>query len=93
MLVNAPAPLWILRPQGAGEEEVSRGACPVSPGRGGAVESPGAQVRSLRYRRINSPESDRVSAADGRADVNGQRSAHSLYLYLTDQLTYCTFTW
>uniref|UniRef100_A0A8C4ZRW2 Protein kinase domain-containing protein n=1 Tax=Gadus morhua TaxID=8049 RepID=A0A8C4ZRW2_GADMO len=55
-------------------EEASRGACPVSPGRGGAVESPGAQVRSLRYRRINSPESDRVSAADGRADVNGQRS-------------------
>ncbi|XP_030206676.1 tau-tubulin kinase 1 isoform X2 [Gadus morhua] len=60
--------------KGAGEEEASRGACPVSPGRGGAVESPGAQVRSLRYRRINSPESDRVSAADGRADVNGQRS-------------------
>ncbi|CAL8334428.1 unnamed protein product [Lota lota] len=59
---------------GAGEDEVSRGACPVSPGRGGAVESPGGQVRSLRYRRINSPESDRVSAADGRVDVNGQRS-------------------
>ncbi|KAK0133429.1 Tau-tubulin kinase 1 [Merluccius polli] len=60
--------------KGAAEEEVSRGACPVSPGRGGAVESPGGQVRSLRYRRINSPESDRISAAEGRMDVNGQRS-------------------
>ncbi|KAJ3614916.1 hypothetical protein NHX12_018485 [Muraenolepis orangiensis] len=59
--------------KGAVEEEVSRGACPVSPGRGGAVESTGGLV-SLRYRHINSPESDRASNAEGRVDVNGQRS-------------------
>ncbi|XP_048103781.1 tau-tubulin kinase 1 isoform X2 [Alosa alosa] len=46
------------------EEECNRGVCP---------ESPSGQVRSLRYRRINSPESDRLSAADGR-DGYGQRS-------------------
>lgn len=60
-------------PQGAQEEEVGRGACPVSPVRGGAPESPTAQGRSLRYRRVNSPESDRLSAAEGRADGYGQR--------------------
>ncbi|XP_070957427.1 tau-tubulin kinase 1-like [Oncorhynchus clarkii lewisi] len=55
-------------------DEPSRGACPMSPCRaGGAPESPSGQVRSLRYRRINSPESDRMSAADGRAvDGYGQ---------------------
>ncbi|XP_045061497.1 tau-tubulin kinase 1 isoform X2 [Coregonus clupeaformis] len=48
-------------------DEPSRGACPMSPCRaGGAPESPSGQVRSLRYRRINSPESDRMSAADAR---------------------------
>uniref|UniRef100_A0A4W6E716 non-specific serine/threonine protein kinase n=1 Tax=Lates calcarifer TaxID=8187 RepID=A0A4W6E716_LATCA len=37
-------------------------------------ESPTGQGRSLRYRRVNSPESDRLSAAEGRADAYGQRS-------------------
>lgn len=60
-------------PQGAQEEEAGRGACPVSPVRGGAPESPTGQGRSLRYRRVNSPESDRLSAAEGRVDAYGQR--------------------
>ncbi|XP_054865738.1 tau-tubulin kinase 1 isoform X1 [Amphiprion ocellaris] len=60
--------------KGAQEEEAGRGACPVSPVRGGAPESPTGQGRSLRYRRVNSPESDRLSAAEGRADAYGQRS-------------------
>uniref|UniRef100_A0A8C1GPN7 Tau tubulin kinase 1a n=1 Tax=Cyprinus carpio TaxID=7962 RepID=A0A8C1GPN7_CYPCA len=53
------------------EEDGSRGVCPVSPQRG--LDSPGVQMHSLRYRRVNSPESDRISAADGR-DGYGQRS-------------------
>ncbi|XP_008295537.1 tau-tubulin kinase 1 [Stegastes partitus] len=60
--------------KGAQEEEAGRGACPVSPVRGGAPESPTGQGRSLRYRRVNSPESDRLSVAEGRADAYGQRS-------------------
>lgn len=60
-------------PQGAQEEETGRGACPASPVRGGVPESPTGQARSLRYRRVNSPESDRLSAAEGRADAYGQR--------------------
>ncbi|XP_044045228.1 tau-tubulin kinase 1 isoform X2 [Siniperca chuatsi] len=60
--------------KGGPEEEVGRGACPVSPIRGGAPESPTGQGRSLRYRRVNSPESDRLSAAEGRPDAYGQRS-------------------
>ncbi|KAM6939981.1 tau-tubulin kinase 1 [Xenentodon cancila] len=60
--------------KGAQEEEAGRGVCPVSPVRGGAPESPTGQGRSLRYRRVNSPESDRLSAAEGRADGYGQRS-------------------
>ncbi|XP_017290474.1 tau-tubulin kinase 1 isoform X1 [Kryptolebias marmoratus] len=60
--------------KGAQEEEAGRGACPVSPVRGGGPESPTGQGRSLRYRRVNSPESDRLSAAEGRADGYGQRS-------------------
>ncbi|XP_077935727.1 tau-tubulin kinase 1 isoform X1 [Gasterosteus aculeatus] len=60
--------------KGAQEEEASRGACPVSPVRGGVPESPTGPGRSLRYRRVNSPESDRLSAAEGRADAYGQRS-------------------
>ncbi|XP_070828686.1 tau-tubulin kinase 1 [Chaetodon trifascialis] len=60
--------------KGAQEEEAGRGACPVSPVRGGVPESPTGQGRSLRYRRVNSPESDRLSAAEGRADAYGQRS-------------------
>ncbi|XP_016404169.1 tau-tubulin kinase 1-like isoform X2 [Sinocyclocheilus rhinocerous] len=57
--------------KGGQEEDGSRGVCPVSPQRG--LDSPGVQVHSLRYRRVNSPESDRISAADGR-DGYGQRS-------------------
>ncbi|XP_058496708.1 tau-tubulin kinase 1 isoform X1 [Solea solea] len=60
--------------KGAQEEEAGRVVCPVSPVRGGAPESPTGQGRSLRYRRVNSPESDRLSAAEGRADAYGQRS-------------------
>ncbi|KAG7462912.1 hypothetical protein MATL_G00189760 [Megalops atlanticus] len=58
----------------APEEELSRGACPVSPVRGAPPESPSVQGRSLRYRRVNSPESDRLSAAEGRADAYDKRS-------------------
>nr|XP_046232848.1 tau-tubulin kinase 1 isoform X2 [Scatophagus argus]XP_046232857.1 tau-tubulin kinase 1 isoform X2 [Scatophagus argus] len=60
--------------KGAQDEEAGRVTCPVSPVRGGAPESPTGQGRSLRYRRVNSPESDRLSAAEGRADAYGQRS-------------------
>ncbi|KAI7794819.1 tau-tubulin kinase 1 isoform X2 [Triplophysa rosa] len=57
--------------KGGQEEDSNRGVCPVSPQRGGgALDSPG--VHLLRYRRVNSPESDRMSAADGR-DGYGQR--------------------
>lgn len=64
---------FFIIPQGAQEEEPIRGACPVSPVRGVGPESPTGQGRSLRYRRVNSPESDRLSAAEGRADAYGQR--------------------
>ncbi|XP_028265988.1 tau-tubulin kinase 1 [Parambassis ranga] len=60
--------------KGGQEEEPGRVTCPVSPVRGGVPESPTGQGRSLRYRRVNSPESDRLSAAEGRADGYGQRS-------------------
>ncbi|XP_077381206.1 tau-tubulin kinase 1 [Festucalex cinctus] len=56
------------------EEEAGHAACPVSPVRGGAPDSPTGQGRSLRYRRVNSPESERLSGAEGRADGYGQRS-------------------
>ncbi|KAK3538082.1 hypothetical protein QTP70_028642 [Hemibagrus guttatus] len=57
----------------AEEEEPAEGAGPVSP-RPGDPESPGAQVRPLRYRRVNSPESDHPTGADGKADVCDRRS-------------------
>ncbi|XP_030627961.1 tau-tubulin kinase 1 [Chanos chanos] len=60
--------------KGGQEDEANRGVCPVSPQRGGGAESPSCQVRSLRYRRVNSPESDRLSAAEARGDGYGQRS-------------------
>ncbi|MFT7805567.1 tau-tubulin kinase 1-like [Arapaima gigas] len=60
--------------KGAAEEDPNRGACPVSPVRGVPPESPSTQVRSLRYRRVNSPESERLSAADGRPDGYDKRS-------------------
>ncbi|XP_061627001.1 tau-tubulin kinase 1 [Phyllopteryx taeniolatus] len=56
------------------EEEVGHAACPVSPVRGGAPDSPTGQGRPSRYRRVNSPESERLSAAEGRTDAYGQRS-------------------
>ncbi|NWR10298.1 TTBK1 kinase, partial [Paradoxornis webbianus] len=55
------------------EEEQRNGVCPSSPVRV-PPESPSAQVRSLRYRRVNSPESERLSTADGKADPHERRS-------------------
>ncbi|XP_039424083.1 tau-tubulin kinase 1 isoform X1 [Corvus cornix cornix] len=55
------------------EEEQRNGVCPSSPVRV-PPESPTAQVRSLRYRRVNSPESERLSTADGKADPHERRS-------------------
>ncbi|KAF4084521.1 hypothetical protein AMELA_G00129700 [Ameiurus melas] len=57
----------------AEEEEQAEGAEPVSQ-RPGDPESPGAQVRPLRYRRINSPDSDHLTGADGKADGYDRRS-------------------
>uniref|UniRef100_A0A8C1JJ24 Tau tubulin kinase 1b n=1 Tax=Cyprinus carpio TaxID=7962 RepID=A0A8C1JJ24_CYPCA len=42
----------------------------VSPAKGGEAE---AQARPLRYRRVNSPESDRLSAAEDRGDAADKR--------------------
>ncbi|NWX28264.1 TTBK1 kinase, partial [Notiomystis cincta] len=55
------------------EEEQRNGVCLSSPVRV-PPESPTAQVRSLRYRRVNSPESERLSTADGKADPHERRS-------------------
>ncbi|NXM75237.1 TTBK1 kinase, partial [Serilophus lunatus] len=55
------------------EEEQRNGVCPSSPVRV-PPESPPAQVHSLRYRRVNSPESERLSAADGKVDPHERRS-------------------
>ncbi|XP_064915122.1 tau-tubulin kinase 1 isoform X9 [Columba livia] len=59
------------------EEEQRNGVCPSSPVRV-PPESPTAQVRSLRYRRVNSPESERLSIADGKADLHERRSRMDL---------------
>uniref|UniRef100_A0A8C5J8I1 Tau tubulin kinase 1 n=1 Tax=Junco hyemalis TaxID=40217 RepID=A0A8C5J8I1_JUNHY len=59
------------------EEEQRNGVCPSSPVRV-PPESPTAQVRSLRYRRVNSPESERLSTADGKADPHERRFVHPL---------------
>ncbi|XP_051967531.1 tau-tubulin kinase 1-like [Xyrauchen texanus] len=60
--------------KGGQEDDRNRGVCPASPQRGGGgLDSPGVQVHSLRFRRVNSPESDRFSAAEGREGY-GQRS-------------------
>ncbi|XP_055014165.1 tau-tubulin kinase 1 [Boleophthalmus pectinirostris] len=53
---------------------LNKGGPEEDPGPVRAPESPSGQGRSLRYRRVNSPESDRLSAAEGRADGYGQRS-------------------
>ncbi|XP_041106961.1 tau-tubulin kinase 1-like isoform X2 [Polyodon spathula] len=63
----------ISKAQSALEEDPSRGACPISPVRV-PLESPSVQVRSLRYRKVNSPESERLSAAEGRTDIQDKRS-------------------
>ncbi|CAB1312806.1 unnamed protein product [Coregonus sp. 'balchen'] len=57
------------------KEEPTRGVCPEAPVGGAPTEMTGAQVCALRYRRINSPESDRLSAADGRPDVYDKRGS------------------
>ncbi|KAE8600106.1 hypothetical protein XENTR_v10013073 [Xenopus tropicalis] len=58
------------------EEDPSRGGCPSSPVRA-PPESPTTQARSLRYRRVNSPESDRLSTAE-RAELPERRSRMDL---------------
>ncbi|XP_067092714.1 tau-tubulin kinase 1-like [Osmerus mordax] len=63
----------ISKTQLTAEEEPAKAACPASPV-GDPPDSPGAQARVLMYRRVNSPESDRLSAADGRPDVYDRRS-------------------
>ncbi|XP_012496246.1 PREDICTED: tau-tubulin kinase 1 [Propithecus coquereli] len=60
------------------EEEQSRGVgVPSSPVRA-PPESPTTPVRSLRYRRVNSPESERLSTADGRVELHERRSRMDL---------------
>ncbi|XP_063300232.1 tau-tubulin kinase 1 isoform X2 [Pelobates fuscus] len=58
------------------EEDHSRGGCPSSPVRA-PPESPTTQARSLHYRRVNSPESDRLSTAE-RAEMQERRSRMDL---------------
>ncbi|XP_073419623.1 tau-tubulin kinase 1 isoform X2 [Dendrobates tinctorius] len=58
------------------EDEHSRHGCPTSPIRA-PPESPTTQARSLRYRRVNSPESERLSTAD-RVDLPDRRSRMDL---------------
>ncbi|XP_067223894.1 tau-tubulin kinase 1 [Chanodichthys erythropterus] len=52
-------------------EEPAGGGRSVSPARGGEAD---AQARPPRYRRVNSPESDRLSAAEDRGDGGDKRS-------------------
>ncbi|XP_030051564.1 tau-tubulin kinase 1 isoform X1 [Microcaecilia unicolor] len=63
----------ISKPQGLMEEDQSRGVCPSSPVRA-PPESPTTPARSVRYRRVNSPESDRLSTAEGKVDFFERRS-------------------
>ncbi|XP_053568752.1 tau-tubulin kinase 1 [Bombina bombina] len=58
------------------EEDHSRFVCPSSPVRA-PPESPTTQARSLRYRRVNSPESERLSTAE-RAEMPERRSRMDL---------------
>ncbi|XP_016847249.2 tau-tubulin kinase 1 isoform X1 [Anolis carolinensis] len=53
----------ISKTQCLAEEDQKSGVCPSSPVRA-APDSPTTQGRSLRYRRVNSPESERLSTAD-----------------------------
>ncbi|TKC52492.1 hypothetical protein EI555_018192 [Monodon monoceros] len=60
------------------EEEQSRVAgLPGSPVRA-PPDSPTTPVRSLHYRRVNSPESERLSTADGRVELHERRSRMDL---------------
>ncbi|XP_043108007.1 tau-tubulin kinase 1-like [Puntigrus tetrazona] len=52
-------------------EEPAGGGRSVSPARGGEAD---AHARPPRYRRVNSPESDRLSAAEDRGDAADKRS-------------------
>ncbi|XP_062980047.1 tau-tubulin kinase 1 [Elgaria multicarinata webbii] len=63
----------ISKTQCLAEEDQKSGVCPSSPVRA-APDSPTTQGRSLRYRRVNSPESERLSTADGKADQHERRS-------------------
>ncbi|XP_018423454.1 PREDICTED: tau-tubulin kinase 1 isoform X2 [Nanorana parkeri] len=58
------------------DDDHSRHGCPSSPVRA-PPESPTTQARSLHYRRVNSPESDRLSTAD-RGDLPERRSRMDL---------------
>ena len=56
------------------EEDGQVGGPGSAEAKGGAPESPGGQVpQVLRYRRVNSPESDRLSGAGGAADAYAGR--------------------
>eukprot|EP00069_Balaena_mysticetus_P000072 bmy_00056T0 len=60
------------------EEEQSRVAgVPSSPVRA-PPDSPTTPVRSLHYRRVNSPESERLSTVDGRVELHERRSRMDL---------------
>nr|XP_056708885.1 tau-tubulin kinase 1 isoform X1 [Euleptes europaea] len=63
----------ISKTQCLAEEDQKSGVCPSSPVRA-PPDSPTTQGRSLRYRRVNSPESERLSTADGKADQHERRS-------------------
>ncbi|KAG8123164.1 hypothetical protein E2320_018524, partial [Naja naja] len=63
----------ISKTQCLAEEDQKSGVCPISPVRA-VPDSPTTQARSLRYRRVNSPESERLSTADGKVDQHERRS-------------------
>uniref|UniRef100_A0ACB8G9E5 Tau-tubulin kinase 1 n=1 Tax=Sphaerodactylus townsendi TaxID=933632 RepID=A0ACB8G9E5_9SAUR len=63
----------ISKTQCLADEDQKSGVCPSSPVRA-PPDSPTTQGRSLRYRRVNSPESERLSTADGKADQYERRS-------------------
>ncbi|KAI4560671.1 hypothetical protein MJG53_017300 [Ovis ammon polii x Ovis aries] len=73
---SRPISSWdspVLQTPAVVEEEQSRGVgVPSSPVRA-PPDSPTTPVRSLRYRRVNSPESERLSTADGRVELHDRR--------------------
>lgn len=66
--------LFLSQTQCLAEEDQKSGVCPISPVRA-VPDSPTTQARSLRYRRVNSPESERLSTADGKIDQHERRFA------------------